>query len=796
MFQRKKKEESEKQPKESKKTSKKLLRQRRNAQNAIVYEKMLRNGICVLPNNLYSASMRFKDINYGIATEEEQTSIFGRYMDLLNALGQEYGLQLTIHNRKIDEEEFGRNAFMDLTGDSNDRFRIEFNKVMKSNISRGNNRIISDKMMTYTIREDSYEDAEKSLRILNDEFRKKFKNLKCDTELMNGYDRLETIYSIINPDSRFYFSYDQLDRTFTTKDAITPDYFDFKTDGHHSFRINGRYAKVLYLKTWATELKDDLIKDLSMIEHNLTVSFHMKIIPRGDDLSMVKNQIAKMEMQKIDEQKKALRYGYDPEMLPMELQYSLEEAYVLKNDVEKRNQRLFECQFLVFINSETKEEFDATEKAVMTVCKKQSCEMGSLAYRQEDGFNAILPIGYAVKNLARTLPTSVCAIIIPFTSQELMQKGNCFFYGVNSVTSNMIMADRTKLANTSGWILGFPGSGKSFAAKSEMTQAFLRTKDDIIVLDPQSEYVALANEYGGSVVNVDTRSGVHINAFAGDIYEKDFIKEKGDFAQVIAAEMIGEGKLSPEQKSLVDIAVRNMYKEYESRLLDKSNGIRPLMPCLDDLYRHLKQMEEPEARKMALSMGMYITGGTYDLLSGQSNVDLDNRFTIYNIYGLSEILRPLAMKVVLEFLKEKIQTNFKKGIRTRVYVDEFYLMLKDEYSQNFFFEFWRWARKFGADPTGITQNIEVLLKSPEMRTLLSNSEFMLLMNQAPSDREEVQQLFGLSEDQMEAISNGESGSGLIRFGNTIIPFVNNFPRNTELYRIWDTTFKNKQNEAG
>lgn len=774
--------------------SKKELRERRNVQNAIQYDMMIKNGICILPDDMYSASMRFKDINYQIAPEEEQQSIFSRYMDILNSLGQEYGVQLTVNNRKIDEEEFEKESFLEYQGEDLDVYRKEFNDLLKNKISSGNNKIISEKMITYTVKEDSYKEAKKTLDILNSEFINKFDELGCDAEMMNGYDRLETIYSIFNPDKKFCFSYDNLDKTYTTKDAISPDSLDFKVDGAGAFRVNGRFAKVMYLKDWSTELSDQLIQSLTRLEHNLTIAFHMRVIPRGEDLALVKNQIAKMEMQKMDEQKKALNQMYDPDMLPMDLKYSLEEGYALKDDVERRNQRLFECQFLVMINASSLNEQKETQKAIETACKKLGCQMGVLDYRQEEGMNAILPIGRAVKKLARTLPTSVCGILMPFTSQELMQKGNSVYYGINPITSNVIMGNRKTLINYGGWILGASGSGKSMAAKSEISWSRFATNDVITIIDPQGEYAALAKKYHGSIINVDTKSGVHFNPFDGDIKERNFVKEKGEFAQIMMAEIMGEGKLSPEQKSIVDVTVRRMYEKYLKRLEDTENGLKVEMPTLDDFYAILKERKESLAQDMALTLEMYISGGTYDLFAGQNNVDLNNRFTVYNILELPETLRPLAMKVILETLRSTIIANFRKNLFTRVYIDEIYLLLKDEYSENFLYEFFKWARKFGGIPTGITQNVEDLLNSAKARTMIGNSEFLLLLNQSPSDREELASLLNLSRDQLNCISNSKRGSGLMKFGNTIIPFVNEFPKDTQLYALWNTDFGEKSTQ--
>lgn len=794
MFRKKKENKEEEQTKNLKKTkkTKKEIREKRNSQNAIHYNMMIKNGICVLPNKLYSATMQLNDINYQIALEEEKEDIFSNYASILNALGQENGLQLTIHNRKIDEEEFEKEVFKEMKFDDNDKFRKEYNQMFKEKISTGNNKIVSDKMITFTVKEDNYADAKKSIQLLQKEFTNRFKDINCELQTVNGYKRLETINSILNPDKKFFFNYDLLDKSYTTKDAVAPDLLDFKSEGTGAFKINDRFAKVFYLKNWSNELNDKLISSLTSLEHNLTISLHMRMIPRADAIGLVKNQIAKMEGQKMVEEQKAIKRNYDPSMIPMNLKDSYTEAKILREKVEKHDLNLFECQFLIMLNSKTKDELKIAEKAIETTCKKLNTELGVLYMRQEEGMNAVLPLGTCVKGLARTLDTSVCAILMPFTSQELMQKGQSIYYGLNAITNNMIMANRKTLDAASGWIFGKTGSGKSFAVKNEMTQIMFDTNDEVVVVDPQGEFIPLAKEFGGSCINVDTKSGVHFNAFSGNIHERNFIKEKGEFALMMMAEIIGEGKLSPSQKGLIDKCVRKMYADYSMKLKDTSNPIRVEMPCLDDLYRQLKMHDSAEAREMSMALELYITGGTNDLFSGQNNVDLRNRFTVYNIFELPESLRPLAMKVILETLKSKVISNAQKGIRTWIYIDEYYLLLKDEYSENFLYEFFKWVRKFLGIITGITQNVEEILNSQKTRAMLANAEFMMLLNQATSDLDELEHLLKLSPEQASYISNSRRGSGLIVFGKTIIPFINEFPEDTELYKLWDTDPNKKE----
>lgn len=772
--------------------TKKEIKEGRTAQNSIQYDMMMKNGICALPDFKYSSSMRFSDINYQIAPEEDQQSIFSKYMEILNSLGNEQDVQLTINNRIIDKEEFEKNTLMKYKEDDFNEYRKEFNDMMLDNIAVGNNKIISEKMITYTVQEDTFEEASRSLQMLDSEFSNKFNDLGCEVEHMSGYDRLETIYSILNPTKKFEFSYDTLGRNFTTKDAIAPDCFDFKISPHY-FKINDRFSRVLYLKNYSTELSDQLIQSLARLEHNLAISFHMTTIPRGRDISLIKTKIAQMESQKMDENKKALRRQYDPDMLPMELRLSLEEGEILLDDVQRRNQRLFECQFLIMINAASEDELKSTQKAVDTAVKKLTCELGTLSWRQEEGLNGILPLGQPVSGLARTLTTSVCAIIMPFTSQELMQKGNSLYYGLNTLTKNMILCDRKKLQNPSGWYLAKPGAGKSFACKREIAQVILKTSDDLIIIDPEREYSKkIAHEFHGSVIRVDDTSGTHLNPFEGDMSQSDFIPTKNAFAQAMAGKIVGGGKLNSIQTSIVERCVRRMYDEYLKKKSDKNNPLKIEMPSLNDFARILREQTDSEAKDMATAFEMYTNDGSYNLFSGQSNVDVNNRLTVYDIFDLPDTLKPLGLLMILESLWNKIISNFKQGKNTWIWLDEIHLLFQDEYSTNFLVALFKRARKFGAIVTGITQNVEDLLANVKIRTMLSNSEFILMLNQSASDRDQLVDLLNISREQMSFITSAQKGSGLLYTGNCLIPFTDNFPKNTKLYEMFTTDFEEKK----
>lgn len=777
-----------KQKKDSKKIPYKDKRKRRTVQNSIAYEMMIKDGICCLGDGRYSKSVHFSDINYQQVPDSEKRNLFSNYVEVLNALANEEGMIITIHNHILDYDELERDVLYAYEKDGYDHYRDEMNDMLLKSLTVGNNQLVQDKTITYVVKESDYKAAAKSLSIIDKEVSENINTFGCETEIMDGIQRLKFLSSIFDPEKKLFFDYDQIGKYYNTKDAIAPTSLDFKKD---YFIAGNRYCSVLFLKNYATEMSDKLLYLLTTLEHNLTISFHMKAYPRGSDLDLIKSKLGSMEMQKQEENRKAFKNMYDPSLLPRNLTASLESATDLLNMVQEDNQRLFDCQLLVMVNAESKEKMDEAIKAVTTTCKKISCEIAPLDYQQEDGMNAILPIGCRVPTLSRTLPTPSCAILMPFTSQELTQKKDGIYYGQNSITNNLILADRKQLQNPTGWRLGKPGGGKSFSSKQEITSVFLKNpNDDIVIIDPQNEYTLLANDFHGTVINMDINSGLKLNPFEGDIHEKNFITEKTKFAHVIIAEIVGGGTLTANQKSLTDRCVRKMYEEYTAKLNDITSSIKPPAPTLGTFASILERQSEKEAADMTTALEMYVTG-SYSLFNGESNVNMNNRFTTYNLLELDDLLRPLAMKVILESLKNRILSNFKKGKWTWIFIDEIYLMLKDAYSENFLYEFFKWARKFGAIVTGITQNVEDVLKSEKVRTMMANAEFFIMLPQAETDLIQLESLFALSSSQSKYLKRAKKGSGLIKFGKTLITYSNEFPKDTDLYNLWSTSFSEK-----
>lgn len=781
----------------TRKEKKEQIRQIRTAQAVIGYQQMLNNGICYLGEDMYSKAVRFKDINYQIAPDDVKMTLIRRYKALLNSMGNELDVSMVINNRIINREEFEQKILMKHHGDGLDVIRGEMNQHLINNMHRGNNSIVSDKMFVFSCKERNYLEAEKTLNNMEKDFLNQLYDLGCEPEPMDGEDRLETLHSILKPTSVFTFSYEDMTAGASTKDAITPYSFSFKKD---YFEMGDRFCRVMVLSTYPTWFNDRLIYELTQLESNLLMTFHMQIRSKEDALADINKTSAMVDIQVQDENRKSMKNMDFSGTLPPNLAAHVENVREWRSAIEKGDERMFQTQMLVMINASSKDEMEQITKDVERIGKRNSCEFIPMEYEQELGFNCALPLGRPKEGLGRNLLTDNCANIMPFTSQELLDEEAPTFYGVNTTTNNMILCNRKTLPNANGFILGKSGSGKSFKVKEEFTWTFLNDdKADVIIIDPQGEYARVAeslNHYSNvpqcAVLEVSNTSELFFNPFDGDITQPDFTRRKAEFIQILMAEMIGNGFLTAEQKSITDQVVYQIYQNYESALAKKDYE-NVEVPTLRTFYDILGTYDNAVAVNMYRSLWTYVEG-SYDLFAHQSNVDANARMLVYDISQLGETIRTLGLKVVLENVREQIIRNHAHGKRTYIYIDEIYLLLKDEYSENFLYEFWKWVRKFGGACTGMTQNVSDLLRSQKGSAMLSNSEFYIILSQDQLDLSQLKSLLSLSEEQVRYVQTARKGSGLIRFGNTIIPFSDDFPKTTICYSMWNTDPQKLQNQ--
>ena len=764
---------------------KKKLKQRKSpktVQDSIRFERMFEDGICEVVEGYYTKTIKFSDINYQIARRDEKENIFSKYCQFLNYFDSSIPFQITINNRVINKDDFKEQMLLKHRDDHLNSFRDEYNIMLFDKSREGHNSIFREKYITFGTIATDYEASKPLLSRLSLDILNNFKSLGCDTEELSGTQRLEILHGILNKDTdKFNFQYDYLVRSdLRTKDFIAPDGFNFQNKS--TFEFGEKIGRVMYLKDLPPELSDKLLSELSDIPINMTITLHINSVEQDKAFDLVKQKISFMEQQKIDEQKKAQKSGYDVDMIPYELKYSLAEAEELLDDLQNKNQRMFKATILIFTSADSDEELDENVYQILATARKNNCKIGYLDYLQEEGLNSTLLLGYNFVEIQRTLTTASTAIFIPFTTQELFQKGG-MYYGLNALSRNLIFFDRKTLKNANGFILGTPGSGKSFTAKREMVNVLLNTDDEVMIIDPESEYASLVKGFGGEVINVSSSSNVNINPlditmnYADD---EDPLSLKAEFMLSLCELLIGgRNGLTASEKTIIDRAVKLTYAHHFS------NPKKYPVPTLVDFYEVLKKQPEVEAETIALSLELYVKG-SLGVFSKPTNIDINNRLVCFDIKDLGKQLRTMGMLIVLDQIWNRITQNRAIGKRTWIYMDEIYLLFQNEYSANFLFELYKRARKWGAIPTGITQNVEDLLISDLARRMLSNSDFIIMMNQATTDRLELAQLLNISNEQLGYVTNANAGQGLLFSGNSIIPFIDKFPTNTRLYQMMTT----------
>lgn len=752
-----------------------------SSQQSLAYQAMYENGVCEVKEGVFSRTFQFSDINYSIADQGEQEMTFSSYCELLNSCDGDTALQISIINRNKDKVQFEKDLTYDLADDELDLYRKEMNTMISDKIKYGNSSLQKEKYVTFIQKAKDVDQAIPALNRLQGDLVDQFVDLGCQVEELSGLERLKVANSILRPDNNLYFEYeDLLFSGLTTHSAIAPDSFDFKYRKNR-FLMGDEYTEVLYLRTYPSELSDRLINDLTDIPTNLQIALHIEPFEQQKGLDLVKTKLTFMEQQKIDEQKKALRGGYDPQLIGMELRRSMSEAEDLLDQMQSDNEKLFSFTFLVMASNKDESLLDETVEQILAAGRKNNCAFSKLNYLQEEALNSILMWGYNYVPISRTLTTASTAVFIPFTAQELMQpKGK--YYGLNAVTKNLVTLDRKTLKAPNGFILGTPGSGKSFATKKEMTAVLLSDPDaEVIVIDPEREYTPLAEALQGEVIHISAGSKAHVNPleinndYADD---DDPVILKTDFVLSLCDMLVGGNMgLSPTQKTLIDRACRFAYKNYFESQKE--------MPTLRDFSEILKQQPEEEAQQLAVELELY-TEGSLSVFSHQTNVDTTKRFVVFDVKDLGKQLRSMGMLIILDQIWNRITSNRNAGRRTWVYIDEIQLLFSNEYAENYFFELWSRARKWGAIPTGITQNVSTLLSSLNAERMLSNSDFVLMLNQSQTDRQRLAELLHISNRQQKYITNAKEGAGLLYAGEAMIPLYDEFPKDTELYKVMST----------
>ena len=760
-------------------------RKEKSAQDSIPYERMWPDGICRVAGSHYTKTIQFQDINYQLSQNEDKTAIFEGWCDFLNYFDSSIQFQLSFLNLAASEETFARAINIPLQGDDFDSIRVEYMTMLQNQLAKGNNGLIKTKYLTFGIDADSLKAAKPRLERIETDILNNFKRLGVAAETLDGKARLAQLHGIFHMDEQvpFRFEWEWLAPSgLSTKDFIAPSGFEFRTG--KQFRMGKKYGAVSFLQILAPELNDRMLADFLDMESSLIVSLHIQSVDQIKAIKTVKRKITDLDKSKIEEQKKAVRAGYDMDIIPSDLATYGAEAKKLLQDLQSRNERMFLVTFLVLNTADTPRQLDNNVFQASSIAQKYNCQLTRLDFQQEEGLMSALPLGLNQIEIQRGLTTSSTAIFVPFTTQELFQNGKeALYYGINALSNNLIMVDRKLLKNPNGLILGTPGSGKSFSAKREIANCFLLTNDDIIICDPEAEYAPLVERLHGQVIKISPTSTNYINPMDLNLdYSDDEspLSLKSDFILSLCELIVGgkEG-LQPVQKTIIDRCVRLVYQTYLGDPRPEN------MPILEDLYNLLRTQEEKEAQYIATALEIYVTG-SLNVFNHQSNVDINNRIVCYDIKELGKQLKKIGMLVVQDQVWNRVTINRAAHKSTRYYIDEMHLLLKEEQTAAYTVEIWKRFRKWGGIPTGITQNVKDLLSSREVENIFENSDFVYMLNQAGGDRQILAKQLGISPHQLSYVTHSSEGEGLLFYGSTILPFVDHFPKNTELYRIMTT----------
>ena len=744
---------------------------------------MYPDGICKVTEKKYSKSIAYDDINYQLAQADDKTAIFENWCDFLNYFDATVSVQLSFINRGTRSGGAEEVIAIPAQNDAFNSIRTEYADMLKHQLAKGNNGFVKSKYITFSVEADNLNAAKARLARIETDILNNFKVLGAAARPMTGYERLEALHSVFHPEGEpFRFSWDWLTPSgLTTKDFIAPSSFRFG-EGRY-FRMGRKIGAVSFLEILAPELNDRMLADILDLETGIVVNLHIKSIDQTEAIKTIKRKITDLDKMKIEEQKKAVRSGYDMDIIPSDLAMFGGEAKNLLQDLQSRNERMFLLTFLVVNMADTKRKLENDIFAAAGIAQKYNCALTRLDYQQEAGLLSSVPIGENLIPIQRGLTTSSTAIFIPFITQELFQQDAALYYGLNALSSNMILCDRKRLKNPNGLILGTPGSGKSFAAKREITNAFLITDDDIIICDPEAEYYPLVRRLHGQVIRISPTSTQYVNPMDINLnYSEDDnpLALKSDFLLSLCELVIGgkEG-LMPVEKTVIDRSVRNVYRPF----LAAPDPAK--MPILGDLYDELLRQPEPEAARVAAALELYVSG-SLNVFNHRTNVELSNRLVCFDIKQLGKQLKKLGMLIVQDQVWNRVTINRAEKKSTRYYMDEFHLLLKEEQTAAYSVEIWKRFRKWGGIPTAITQNVKDLLSSREVENIFENSDFVLMLNQAQGDREILARQLNISPQQMKYVTHTEAGEGLIFYGNVVLPFLDRFPQNTELYRVMTT----------
>ena len=751
----------------------------KSVQDYIPIQKMWEDGIFKVGNR-YTKTFRFDDINYAVASREDKEAMFLEYSELLNSLDSGVTTKITINNHCRNRVDFERSVLIPFKEDGLDIYRKEYNDMLLDKAT-GANSITQEKYITISVHKKDIDEARNYFARIGSELSSHFAKLGSVCADIDGTERLRILHDFYRAGEEADFHFDVKDSAklgHDFKDYICPDSME-RADNY--IKLGDKYARVLFLKDFASYIKDSMVTELTDLNRNMMLSIDVIPIPTDEAVREVENRLLGVETNITNWQRRQNSNNNFSAVVPYDMELQRKESKEFLDDLTTRDQRMMFATITMVHMADSKEQLDSDTEELQSIARKHLCQLAVLRFQQTDGLNTVLPIGARKINALRTLTTESLAVFMPFKVQEILHDGG-IYYGQNSISNNMIVANRSFLLNGNSFILGVPGSGKSFTGKNEIVNLMLAGDADIIVIDPEREYSRLVEALGGATIKISATSNNHINAMDMNSEYGDGanpVTLKSEFILSLCEQLIGASNLGPMQKSIIDRCTASVYRDYQQ------SGYTGKVPTLKDFRAELLKQSEPEAKEIALAIELF-TDGSLNTFAKETNVDVDNRLICYDILDLGKQLLPIGMLVVLDNILNRITANRAKGKNTFIFIDEIYLLFQHEYSANFLFTLWKRVRKYGAYCTGITQNVDDLLQSHTARTMLANSEFLIMLNQASTDRLRLAELVNISDMQMSYITNVEAGRGLMKVGSALVPFFNKFPKHTKLYKLMTT----------
>lgn len=771
--------------KELKKASEPLYKAPKSIQQTIEIMKVAENGIFEVARNRFSKCYRFQDINYTTTNETEQIDIFERYCKFLNSL--DVNFKITINNKNKDMKQVRDYVFLQKQNDGYDGFRRIYNDIMEQKIHEGRQGIEQERYLTITIERKNFEEAKAQFATIEASVHKAFGELGAEIVPLSGNERIKVLYDYYHLGDENSFDFDIREARKVGADfrndlcngmiQFYPDYF----------KDEKKFCRALFIKKYPSSLSDRFLNEITSLPVHSITSIDVVPIPKDMTTKILQKKYLGIESDIIKQQRVRNKNNDFSSEISYNKRIEKKEIEEIMDDVRENDQCLYYVSVTIILMADTKEELDSMTETVETIGKRNSVTIEEHYLKQRESLNTALPIGVRQVETMRTMLTQSLAVLMPFNVQELNDKQGCY-YGINQVSKNINIGNRKKLINGNGFVFGVPGSGKSFFCKMEMGNVFLSGNDEIIVIDPMNEYFDIAETYGGTVVNMSTYTDNYVNPLDMDVWSLDLndskgmIREKGEFMLGLCEQCMGES-LNSRQKSIIDRCVRKLYIEI-------ARNREKYVPIMSDFYEILMNQPEDEAKDIALSLELFVNG-SLNIFNHQTNVDVDNRFTVYGIRDLGTELSPITMLVMMESIQNRIIANGKRGIATWLYIDEFHVLLNSEYSAKYLQQLWKKVRKQGGLCTGITQNIVDLLQNYTATTMLANSEFVALLKQANTDSSRMAEVIGVSEAQLRFVTNTSSGMGLMKCGNVVIPFDNTIEKGTDLYNLYNTNIHEK-----